>query len=44
MQKYNATLLYVGPSERDRYSVTIPVSAFESIYDQDGVVIYRLIG
>lgn len=44
MQKYNATLLYVGPSERDRYSVTIPLSAFEPIYDQDGVVIYRRIG
>lgn len=42
MRQYNATLLYIGPSEHDRYSVDIPVGAFESIYDQDGVIIYRL--
>ena len=39
---YNATLLYVGASERDRYTVSIPVEALELIYDEDGVQIYRI--
>ncbi|WP_332450711.1 DUF2298 domain-containing protein [Methanoculleus sp.] len=39
---YNATLLYVGASERDRYTVSIPTETLELIYDKDGVQIYRI--
>jgi YYY domain-containing protein len=41
MQKYNATLLYVGPSERERYRVSLPAGNLTAIYDRDGVQIYR---
>jgi YYY domain-containing protein len=37
---YNATLLYVGAEERDRYTVSIPTEALELIYDAEGVQIY----
>ncbi|WP_241481225.1 DUF2298 domain-containing protein [Methanoculleus sediminis] len=39
---YNATLLYVGPAERERYAVSIPTDALELIYDAQGVRIYRI--
>ncbi|WP_292393528.1 DUF2298 domain-containing protein [Methanoculleus sp. UBA303] len=39
---YNATLLYVGVEERDRYRVSIPADALELIYDARGVQIYRI--
>lgn len=39
---YNATLLYVGAEERDRYRVSIPTEALELIYDAKGVQIYRI--
>lgn len=39
---YNATLLYVGAEERDRYRVAIPADALELIYDAEGVRIYRI--
>ena len=39
---YNATLLYVGAEERDRYDVSIPAEALELIYDAEGVRIYRI--
>jgi len=39
---YNATLLYVGTEERDRYTVSLPVEALELIYDAEGVQIYRI--
>jgi YYY domain-containing protein len=39
---YNATLLYVGAEERDRYDVSIPTEALELIYDAEGVRIYRI--
>jgi YYY domain-containing protein len=39
---YNATLLYVGESERDRYRVSLPTEALELIYEADGVQIYRI--
>ncbi|MDI6718007.1 MAG: DUF2298 domain-containing protein [Methanomicrobiales archaeon] len=42
MRKYNATLLYVGAAERERYQVNIPESEFTAIYDRGGVAIYRL--
>jgi YYY domain-containing protein len=39
---YNATLLYVGAEERDRYRVSIPTEALKLIYDAEGVRIYRI--
>jgi YYY domain-containing protein len=42
MKKYNATLLYVGSSERERYNVTLPVSGLENIYSSQGTDIFRL--
>ncbi|MCC7564684.1 MAG: hypothetical protein KO206_00175 [Methanomicrobiaceae archaeon] len=42
MRKYGATLLYVGDAERERYRVQIPADAFELVYDDLGVQIYRL--
>ncbi len=42
MQKYNATLLYVGDAERERYRVSIPTDALELIYDERNVQIYRI--
>ena len=42
LQAYNATLLYVGAEERDRYAVSLPVEALEVIYDARGVQVYRI--
>ncbi|BBL67664.1 DUF2298 domain-containing protein [Methanoculleus chikugoensis] len=39
---YDATLLYVGAAERERYAVSIPTDALELIYDAQGVQIYRI--
>jgi YYY domain-containing protein len=44
MKKYNATLLYVGDPERDRYNVTLPAAGLEKIYSARGTEIYRLSG
>jgi YYY domain-containing protein len=44
MRKYNATLLYVGDSERERYNVTLPAAGLENIYSSRGTDIYRLSG
>lgn len=44
MKKYNATLLYVGDSERERYNVTLPAAGLEKIYSSRGTEIYRLSG
>jgi YYY domain-containing protein len=44
MKKYNATLLYVGDAERDRYTVTLPAEGLENIYSSRGTDIYRLSG
>jgi YYY domain-containing protein len=42
MQKYNATVLYVGPAENEQYRVSLPVQGLQVIYDQHGVQVYRL--
>jgi YYY domain-containing protein len=42
MRKYNATLLYVGDSERDRYKVSLPGEGFEKVYSAQGTEIYWL--
>jgi YYY domain-containing protein len=44
MKKYNATLLYIGDSERERYAVTLPAAGLEKIYSSRGTDIYRLSG
>ena len=44
MKKYNATLLYVGDSERERYQVNISANGLEKIYSDSGTEIYRLTG
>lgn len=44
MRKYNATLLYVGDPERERYNVTVPTMELMEIYSSGGTVIYRLPG
>jgi uncharacterized membrane protein len=44
MKKYNATLLYVGDSERERYNVTLPAAGLENIYSSCGTDIFRLSG
>ena len=40
MKKYNATLLYVGESERSRYRVNVDSADIVPVYDQDGVKIF----
>jgi len=42
MKKYNATLLYVGDPERERYSVNIPSAGLTQVYSAHGTEIYRL--
>jgi len=44
MEKYNATLLYVGEPERERYPVNISTTGLHLIYSADGTNIYRLAG
>jgi len=44
MKKYNATLLYVGDAEHERYDVHIPATGLEKIYSAGGTEIYRLTG
>ena len=44
MKKYNATLLYLGDSERERYRVNISTEHLEKIYSADGTEIYQLAG
>jgi YYY domain-containing protein len=41
MKKYNATLLYVGDLERERYSVNIPAAGLAQVYSALGTEIYR---
>ena len=44
MEKYNATLLYVGEPERERYDVRLPDQGLTLIYDEGGVRIYERVG
>ena len=44
MEKYNATLLYVGDAERDRYNISLPSTGLEKVYSSDNTEIYRLAG
>ncbi|MFA4877445.1 MAG: DUF2298 domain-containing protein [Methanoregula sp.] len=43
MKKYNATLLYVGVSERERYKVNITGVELEKVYSAKDTEIYRLV-
>jgi len=40
MAKYNATLLYVGAPERERYDVNLPQNGLTLIYEEGGIWIY----
>jgi YYY domain-containing protein len=42
MKKYNATLLYVGDSERERYTVKMPAPGLTEVFSSRGTTIYRL--
>ncbi len=42
MEKYHATLLVVGDTERARYRVNLSASGFSPAFSQDGTAIYRL--
>jgi len=42
MRKYNATLLYIGDAERERYNVNISTKNLEKIYSADATEIFRL--
>ena len=42
MKKYNATLLYIGEPERDRYSISVPTNDLTQVYSSGGTEIYRL--
>jgi YYY domain-containing protein len=44
MEKYNATLLYVGDAERERYTISLPPAGLEKVYSADNTEIYRLAG
>jgi YYY domain-containing protein len=44
MKQYNATLLYVGDAERERYNVDLPVSGLRKVYSAHNTEIYRLTG
>jgi uncharacterized membrane protein len=43
MKKYNATLLYVGASERERYKVNVTGAGLEQVYSSKDTEIYRLV-
>jgi uncharacterized membrane protein len=42
MAKYNATLLYVGEAERERYTVRVEEAGLPLLYDRSGVQIYQI--
>jgi len=44
MKKYQATLLYIGDAERERYKVNTSTSGLELVYSAGGTQIYRLSG
>ncbi|WP_235808235.1 DUF2298 domain-containing protein [Methanoculleus horonobensis] len=44
MEKYNATLLYAGEPEHERYDVLLPDRGLRLIYDEGGVRIYERAG
>jgi YYY domain-containing protein len=41
-RSYNATLIYVGAEERDRYRVSLPTESLDLLYDEQGIQIYRI--
>ncbi len=42
MRKYDATILYVGDPEREKYRVSLPAEGLIEIYNKQGVQIYRV--
>jgi uncharacterized membrane protein len=44
MEKYHATLLYVGDAEREKYKVNVTGAGLMKIYSAQGTDIYRPTG
>lgn len=44
MKDFDIDLLYVGPTERERYCVSLPVSGLDVVYAHGAVTIYSPIG
>jgi uncharacterized membrane protein len=42
MKQYKADLLYVGPSEKEHYSVNLPGSGLKEVFSHGAVTIYRI--
>ncbi|WP_292417085.1 DUF2298 domain-containing protein [Methanoregula sp.] len=42
MRKYNATLLYVGDPEYERYEVSLPETGLTKVYSEGTTTIYRI--
>jgi YYY domain-containing protein len=42
MRKYNATLLYVGDPEYERYEVSLPTTGLTKVYSEGTTTIYRI--
>ena len=42
MKKYNADLLYVGPTEKEHYSINLPESGLCKKYQNDEVIIFEI--
>jgi len=43
LQKYNATLLYVGDTEREHYRVNLPSEGLAPLFTTDGTIVYRVV-
>jgi YYY domain-containing protein len=44
LRRYNVTHVYVGSTERELYSLALPLGNLVPVYDADGVTIYRFTG
>lgn len=44
MKMFGIDLLYVGPSERERYNVTLPSTGLDPVYVHGAVTIYKMTG
>jgi uncharacterized membrane protein len=42
MRKYNATMIIVGDTEREQYTVRVDQAGLTKVYDQEGVQMYVL--
>ncbi|PKL60879.1 MAG: hypothetical protein CVV33_00360, partial [Methanomicrobiales archaeon HGW-Methanomicrobiales-4] len=40
MNEYGADLLYVGPTEKDKYAISLPSAGLKPVYQHGAVTIY----